>query len=151
MHMGGASCREERARDHEHGAGERSVTVRTTERGSAAVLVLGLIAIAIVLTLAIVAVGGAVVLAGRAESAADAAALAAADSVALGRSSGACASASSVAEIDGAHLVTCDLEPDAVEVLVELAGEHPVVLGRPVRARSRAEVDLSRSRGGEGG
>jgi secretion/DNA translocation related TadE-like protein len=114
-------------------------------------LVLGLVAVAVVLTLATVAVGGAVVLAGRAEAAADAAALAAADSVALGLQSRACASASLVAQVDGARLITCDLEPDAVEVLVELAGDHPVVLDRPVRARSRAEVDLSGSRGGEGG
>jgi secretion/DNA translocation related TadE-like protein len=112
---------------------------------------MGLVAVAVVLTLAIVALGGAVVLAGEAESAADAAALAAADSVALGLRSGACAAASLVAEVDGAHLITCDLEPNAVEVLVELAGDHPVVLDRRVRARSRAEVDLSGSRGGEGG
>jgi secretion/DNA translocation related TadE-like protein len=129
---GGAPCREEQA-------------------GSVAVLVCGLIAVAIVLTLAVATLGGAVVLAGRAESAADAAALAAADSLALGHRSLACAAAGLVAAIDGAHLVACDLEPDAVEVVVELDGNHPIVLGRPVRARSRAEVDLSGSRGGAGG
>jgi secretion/DNA translocation related TadE-like protein len=121
------------------------------ERGSVAVLMLGLVGLAVALTLAIVAVGGAVVLAGRAESAADATALAGADSVALGQPARACAAASLVAATDGAHVVTCDVEPDAVEVLVELTGDHPVVLGRPVRARSRAEVDLSGSRGGEAG
>ena len=114
-------------------------------------LMLGLVAVAIVLGLAGASLGGAVVLAGRAEAAADAAALAAADSIALGQRSLACAAAGLVAEIDGAHLVTCDLEPEAIEVVVELDGDHPVVLGRPVRARSRAEVDLSGSRGGAGG
>jgi secretion/DNA translocation related TadE-like protein len=121
------------------------------ENGSVAVLVCGLIAVAIVLTVAVVGLGGAVVLAGRAESAADAAALAAADSLALGHPSSACAAASLVAEIDDAHLVSCELDSDAVEVVVELDGKHPVVLGRTVRARSRAEVDLSGSRAGEGG
>jgi secretion/DNA translocation related TadE-like protein len=93
-----------------------------------------------------VAIGGAVVLAGRAEAAADGAALAAADTVALGTSSLACAAASAIAEIDEAHLVECHLEPQAVEVVVELDGDGPLALGRTVRARSRAEIDLSRSR-----
>ncbi len=121
------------------------------EHGSVAVLFCGLLALAVVLTLAIGSLGGAVVLAGRAEAAADAAALAAADSVALGNRSSACAAASRVAELDGAHLVECDLETDAVEVLVQLTGDDRSVAGHRVRARSRAEIDLSGPRGGAGG
>jgi len=124
------------------------------ERGSVAVLVCAVIAVAVVLALAVVAVGGAVVLAGRAEAAADGAALAAADAVALGHGSVACAAASLVAEIDGARLVECRSEPLAVEVVVELDGgsvEGVVALGRTLRARSRAEVDFSRSRADAGG
>ena len=120
---------------------------RSGEDGSVAVLALALIAVAVVLIVAIVTVGGAVVLAGRAEAAADAAALAAADTIALGPRSLACPSASLVAETDGAHLVECRVEPQAVEVVVELHGDGPAALGRTVRARSRAEIDLSGSRG----
>lgn len=116
------------------------------ERGSVAVLACGLIAVAIVLAIAVVTLGGAVVLAGRAEAAADSAALAAADAVALGRSSVACAAARVVAETDEAHLVECHLELQAVEVVVELDGVGPVALGRTVRSRARAEIDLSLSR-----
>jgi secretion/DNA translocation related TadE-like protein len=110
------------------------------------VLACGLIAVAMVLAVAVATVGGAVVLAGRAEAAADAAALAGADTVALGAGSGACAAASVVAEIDEARVVECRLGPQAVEVVVELHGDGPLALGRTVRARSRAEIDLSRSR-----
>lgn len=116
------------------------------ERGSVALLVCGLVGVAVVLMLAIVAVGGAVVLAGRAEAAADGAALAAADTLALGSRALACAAAGTVAEIDGARLVECRLEPQAVEVVVELVGDGPAALGRTVRARSRAEIDLSQRR-----
>jgi secretion/DNA translocation related TadE-like protein len=155
-HIGEAKCREEQARDDEDRAGARSVNDTgegqcRDENGSVAVLVCGLIALAVVLILAVVAVGGAVVLAGRAESAADGAALAAADSVALGHRSLACAAASLVAEIDGAHLVECSLEPEAVEVVVQLTGDGPAAFGRTLRARSRAEVDLSGQRGDAAG
>ena len=108
---------------------------RPGERGSVAVLVCGLIALA-------------VVLAGRAEAAADAAALAAADSVALGGRSLACAAASIVAERNEARLVDCDVSDDAVEVVVQLTGDGPLAVGRTVRARSRAEVNEPRAIGG---
>lgn len=121
------------------------------EAGSVAVLICGLIAVAVVLMLAVVGLGGAVVLAGRAEAAADAAALAGADTVALGTGSRACSAARVVAQTDGARLVECDVEPGAVEVVVELQGSAPAALGRSVRARARAEVDLSGSPAGAGG
>lgn len=121
------------------------MTHRRAERGSVAVLVCGLIAVAAVLAVAVVLLGGAVVLAGRAEAAADAAALAGADSVALGTRSLACAAASVVAESNEAHLVECDVRSDAVEVVVELAGDGPLALGRTVRARSRAELNDPRA------
>jgi secretion/DNA translocation related TadE-like protein len=128
-----------------------AVNAKAAERGSVAVLFCGLIAVAVVLTLAIGSLGGAVVLAGRAEAAADAAALAAADSVARGRRASACTDARLVAEIDGAELVECDLEVDAAEVLVQLTGDDPTVAGHRVRARSRAEIDVSGPQGGAGG
>jgi secretion/DNA translocation related TadE-like protein len=118
------------------------------ERGSATVLVCGLIAVGIVLVVAVALLGGAVVLAGRAEAAADAAALAAADSVALGTRGLACAAASVVAESNEAHLVDCDVGDDSVEVVVELTGDGPLALGRTVRARSRAEISDARADGG---
>ena len=118
------------------------------ERGSVAVLACGLLAVAMALAVAVVAVGGAVVLAGRAEAAADGAALAAADTIARGTGSGACTAASMVAEIDEARLVECHVETQAVEVVVELDGGGPLALGRRVRARARAEIDLSGSRAG---
>jgi secretion/DNA translocation related TadE-like protein len=132
-----APCRDEQACDNQH--------------GSVAVLMCGLIALAVVLILAVTAVGGAVVLAGRAEAAADAAALAAADSVALGRAAMACDAARSVAAADRATVVECEVEPSAVEVLVELTGAPSSALGRAVRARSRAEIGLRAPQGGEGG
>ena len=122
-----------------------------TERGSIVVLVCGLVALGAVLVLAVVAVGGAAVLAARAEATADSAALAAADNVASGTRSLACAAAGLVAEIDDAHLVECHVEPRAVEVVVELTGAGPAAFGRTVRARSRAEVDFSSLRAGAGG
>jgi secretion/DNA translocation related TadE-like protein len=130
------------------------MTAGRNQRGSVLILMCALIALAVVLMIAAVALGGAVVLASRAEAAADGAALAAADTLVVGPSGSACAAASVVAEADGAHLVECHLEPAAVEVVVELAGdrgEAVLALGRTVRARSRAEVDLSPTRGGAGG
>jgi secretion/DNA translocation related TadE-like protein len=127
------------------------MTTHGNERGSVSVLMCALIALAVALMIAVVAVGGAVVLASEAEAAADGAALAAADTIALGTSSSACAAASVVAESDGARLVECDVEAHGVEVVVELTGAGPAAFGRTVRARSRAEVDLSATRGGAGG
>jgi hypothetical protein len=77
--------------------------------------------------------------------------LAAADSVALGHRASACADAGRVAATDGAELIACDLEADAAEVLVQLTGDSRTVAGHPVRARSRAEIDVSGPRGGAGG
>ena len=81
----------------------------------------------------------------QAQSAADAAALAGADSVALGTRASACAAASAVAESNAAKLVDCDVGDDAVEVVVELTGDAPLALGRTVRARSRAEISVPRA------
>jgi secretion/DNA translocation related TadE-like protein len=124
------------------------VTGARNERGSVAVIVCGLIALAMALAVAVVLVAGAIVLAGRAEAAADAAALAGADSVALGARRLACAAASAVAESNEARLVDCDVGDGAVEVVVELTGDGPIALGRTVRARSRAEISAPRAAGG---
>jgi secretion/DNA translocation related TadE-like protein len=126
---------------------------RGRDAGSVAVLMCALIAFAAVLMVAVAHVGGAVVLAGRAEAAADSAALAAADALALGSSPSPCAAARGVAEWNDARLVECTVESEAVEVVVELEGDGPAALGRTVRARARAEIDFSpdgRLRGSRG-
>ena len=74
----------------------------------------------------------------RVQTAADAAALAAADQLALGRS-GRAAQQTAIASAreNGARLVRCECGGVAAEVEVEIPGE--------ARARARAEVDFSRS------
>ncbi len=120
------------------------------ERGSVAVLACGLVVVLALLAVAVIRLGGTTVVAGRAEAAADAAALAAADEIAHGDTVAACAAASFVAEVNHAQLVVCHREPAAVEVVVELHAP-PGELTVPVRARARAEVDLSRWRAGATG
>jgi hypothetical protein len=92
-----------------------------------------------VVAIAVAKLGRGAVDAARAQSAADAAALAAADQLALGHDSQAAArTASSTAHENGARLLTCDCGGSVAEVEVEIRGR--------ARARSRAEVDLSRAR-----
>jgi secretion/DNA translocation related TadE-like protein len=107
------------------------------ESGSVSIVVLGAIALCVALLFAVGRVGAAAVLNARAQTAADAAALAAADQLALGRGPGAARqAATSVARANGATLVSCDCAYQAAEVEVELSTAH---------ARSRAEVDLTRA------
>lgn len=104
------------------------------ERGSGTVLMLAVVAVVLVLTIGAVAVGSAVLAAHRARSAADLAALAAAGTLAQGRSaSSACAVAGAMAARNSADLVGCAATADGSVVVHTTAG---VVVGLPGQPRS---------------
>jgi secretion/DNA translocation related TadE-like protein len=112
-----------------------------SEHGNVSIIAVAGVALALILCFGVARVGSAVVLKSRAEIAADAAALAGADSLALGHSAAAAADAARVVAADnGARLVTCSCSGDVAEVEVELVGE----VGR-AHGHARAEVDLSRA------
>ena len=107
-----------------------------SERGAMSILVLAAVGLAVVCCLGIARVGGAAVLQARADTAADAAALAGADALALGRGSDAAVRAARVAAADNhASLVSCTCTNDAAEVVVKIGRAH---------GRARAEADVSR-------
>jgi secretion/DNA translocation related TadE-like protein len=113
---------------------------RRSERGAASMILLGIVAVALVLCAALARLGGAAVSAARAQTAADAAALAAADQLALGhRATAAWRTADSTAHENGARLVSCRCSGVTAEVEIEIPGR--------ARARARAEVDFSRALG----
>ncbi|WP_271177424.1 Rv3654c family TadE-like protein [Leifsonia poae] len=104
-----------------------------SENGSASVLVVGIAGALVGLTAGGVAVAGAFVAAQRAAGAADTAALAAAD-VASGAVPGyPCTQAASIAEANGASLVSCDLDGLVVTVTASVP-----YLGLSAEARARA-------------
>ena len=112
----------------------------TEERGNVSVIAVAGVGLALVLCLGIAKVGGAVMLGARADTAADAAALAGADALALGRSPGRAADAARAAAADnGARLVSCACAGSTAEVVVEIVAG----IGR-AHGQARAEVDLSR-------
>ena len=79
----------------------------------------------------------------RADAAADAAALAAADQLTLGEGpAAATAAAAEVASANGARLVTCYCAGLSAEVLVSVSGTGPPGLPSRVGGRARAEADL---------
>jgi len=101
-----------------------------------AVLVIGL-----VLVMGAARLGGALVGRARAESAADAAALAAADRLASGDGAGAArAAATDTAHSNDARLVSCECEGTTAEVVVEVDLPAWGALVGPARGRARAEV-----------
>jgi len=102
---------------------------------------LGVLVLALALTMGAARLGSALVGRARAESAADAAALAAADALALGRGSEAAAEAAGVvASRNDARLVSCECAGDAAEVVVEVDVPGLSLVAGPARARSRAEI-----------
>lgn len=102
------------------------------ERGSVVILMVAAVVIAALCCIAAARLGGAATQKARADTAADAAALAAADSLALGRPAAvAIRVARQVAADNGAALLTCACGGRAAEVTVAL-GE--------ARARARAVV-----------
>ncbi len=114
---------------------------RGDERGSIAVLSTMVLVVAMALAYGVVRVGAAAALRTQAENAADAAALAAADQLALGHGAArAAAAADDIARANGARLVACDCEGSAAEVVVELVDTPPLLAFPAVEARARAEV-----------
>lgn len=117
------------------------------EQGVMTVFASAFVAVAVVLAIGIGRVGGAAVLQARAQSAADAAALAAADELALRRGNDAARhAAATVAADNGARLVLCWCESTFAEVQVEVDGPPGLGLPRDASARARAEVDFTRAR-----
>ena len=107
-----------------------------SERGSVTVAMIAAIGLAAVLMAGVARVGGAAGQRARADSAADAAALAAADQLALGHGGGAAVDAArSTAAANGARLTVCECEGTAAEVVV--------VVGAAT-GRARAEVDFGK-------
>jgi Putative Flp pilus-assembly TadE/G-like len=103
-----------------------------SERGSVVVMMAAAIVVAGMLAIATGDLGGAAVRKARADTAADAAALAAADALARGRPPGqALAAARAAAADDGAVLITCRCAGANAEVVVRFADAH---------ATARAEV-----------
>ena len=103
------------------------------QRGNVSVLVIAVMVVAVLLCTAVARLGGAVASKSRANNAADAAALAGADALALGMtSSAAVAAAQAAASDNGAQLVSCTCRDGSAEVVVVLGRAH---------GRARAVVD----------
>lgn len=127
----------------------RSVATRgaLSERGSVSLLVAGVVAALVVLSMGAADVARVLQAASTAQTAADAAALAAAQALAIdeeGPTPGDLASEYAVR--NGAALEACECEPGTfvatVSVLVPVGDLFLVGGDRTVRARARAEVDL---------
>src|SRR5262245_15292609 len=94
-------------------------------RGNVSLLMVGGVALAAVLCLGVARVGSAALLAARADTAADAAALAGADVLAAGGSPAAATRAASAAASDnGARLVACTCRDGSAEVVVLMGRAH---------------------------
>jgi secretion/DNA translocation related TadE-like protein len=109
---------------------------RTSERGSASVLVLTVFAALAVGTVLLAVVAGAVVAQRRAAAAADLAALAGA--AALQRGADGCAAAAGVSRRNGAELLACRASGDVVQVTV--GAELPVRFGRRLTVSAQARA-----------
>jgi secretion/DNA translocation related TadE-like protein len=110
----------------------------TSDRGSAAVVVLAVFVAGMVLLVGASRVGAALIARARADTAADAAALAAADMLALGYDEHrATSAASETARANGADLEVCACAGPVVTVTVVV--DVPV-LGRVARVKASAEV-----------
>jgi secretion/DNA translocation related TadE-like protein len=117
---------------------------RDCERGSVTVIAIALVMISAALLFGVARIGLATVLRTRAANAADAAALAAADQLALGYDSArARAAAEATAADNGAVLVVCACDGTSAEVVVRFAFTVPIPGFSDVEARARAEVDDS--------
>jgi secretion/DNA translocation related TadE-like protein len=111
------------------------------ERGGVSIVMLAVLVIGLVLTMSAARLGVALVGRARAETAADAAALAAADALALGESAdGAMAAANETAAGNDAALVSCRCDGTVAEVVVEVGLPGLGALGGSARAHARAEV-----------
>jgi secretion/DNA translocation related TadE-like protein len=112
--------------------------MNTKQGGAVGVTMLAVVVIGAVVALGAARLGAAMIGRARAETAADAAALAAADSLALGEGAGdARDAAERAARANDAALVECECDGAEATVVVEV--DVPVI-GRIARARSRAEI-----------
>jgi secretion/DNA translocation related TadE-like protein len=113
---------------------------RRDTAGNVSMLVIAVMVVSVLLCTAVARLGSGVVEKSRANNAADAAALAAAGGLALGRlPADACAVARDTAAENGARLLTCRCRASAQETTV---AEVTVAMG-DARARARAEVDAA--------
>ena len=102
---------------------------------------LAVLVIGILLSMGAARLGNALAGRARADSAADAAALAAADSLALGDGSDAArAAAHKTAASNGGRLISCTCSGTVAEVVVEVDLPALAGLGGPARGHARAEV-----------
>lgn len=114
------------------------------ETGSVSVLTAGMMVLMAVLCLVSVDLLRALDGVARAQTAADAAALAAAQEIALPSEGAPGDAAASYAELNGATLVSCLCDPGSAEAIAEVElAVHFVMLGpdRTVRARARAVIE----------
>lgn len=110
----------------------RPMSCRADRRGNVSVFVAGFIVVAMLLGAAVARLGSAAAQKARANNAADASALAAADGLALGRTpTESCAIASVIAASNGARLLTCHCTESVADVSLAIEA---------ARARARAEV-----------
>ena len=116
------------------------------ERGSVSVVIGGVVAIMVVLTLGAADLGTALIARERAHAAADAAALAAAQELAMPSGSLPQIQAAGYADRNGASLLTCACEPGSREALVSvsIAIRHLFLFPgtHAVESQSRAVVDI---------
>jgi len=116
----------------------------TGERGSVTVVTAGVIAVALVVALASADVARVLMAKGSAQTAADAAALAAAQDLVLASDTSPAADAAAFAQANGASLVACDCAPGSTVAIVTV--RLPVTMAflggtREVVASARAVTD----------
>ncbi len=118
-----------------------------SERGSVSIVVVALLAVALVLTMGVADLARVLTCAARAQTAADAAALAAAQELATSGGAQPIELAASYAERNGAALTACSCEAGGTEAVVTVTVQvGSLVLApddRVVTARARAVVDIS--------
>lgn len=116
-------------------------SIECGQRGAASLLAIALVVLGLALAIGAARFGAALVTRARAETAADAAALAAADRLAYGADEeDATVAARATAAANGGRLLACICRGRAAEVTVEVSAPLDAGLGRPARARARAEV-----------
>ena len=111
------------------------------ERGGVSMVMLAVLVAGLVLATGAARLGGALVGRARAESAADAAALAAADRLALGGGGAAARTAAArTAASNHARLVSCDCAGASAAVVVEVVLPAPLGMFGVARGKAKAEV-----------
>jgi secretion/DNA translocation related TadE-like protein len=111
------------------------------ERGAVAILLVAVLVLGLALSLGAARLGSALIGRARADSAADASALAAADALALGGSADAAVRAArTTAASNEARLVSCECGGTSADVIVEVDVPGLGILGAVSRGRAKAEV-----------